>query len=294
MEYFSLDYFFNMHQRVFWGYMLVALVLSVVVFWRQLELIKRQFSKEVLLHPSAKLDYVYFLLMGLIKVLIIIPLLIGVNEVALFMVLKMQSWFGYVERIRVDSDYLLVSYTLTLFIVNDFSRYWVHRLLHMVPFLWRFHRVHHSAEVLNPLTFYRVHPLENILFGLRYALVTGLVTALFIYFFGAGIGLIQFMGVNVIIFVFLLIGANLRHSHIPLGYGKRWEKWFISPYQHQLHHTTKYCHQNFGSYLAIWDRVFGTLVTGKKRNIVFGLPKEEVSHSILGAFLNPIFKGVKL
>ena len=294
MEYFSLDYFFNMHQRVFWGYMLIALLLSLAIFWRQTELIKRQFSKEVLLHPSARLDYVYFLLMGLIKVTIIIPLLIGVNEVALFMVLKMQNWFGYMERIRVDSDYLIIAYTLTLFIVNDFSRYWVHRLLHLVPFLWRFHRVHHSAEVLNPLTFYRVHPLENLLFGLRYTLVTGFVTAVFIYFFGAGIGLMQFMGVNIVIFVFLLIGANLRHSHIPLSYGKKWEEWFISPSQHQLHHSKKYCHTNYGSYLAIWDRMFGTLVTGKKKNIVFGLHKEEVSHSILGAFLNPIFKGVKL
>jgi len=166
--------------------------------------------------------------------------------------------------------------------------------MHMLPLLWRFHRVHHSAEVLNPLTFYRVHPIENILFGLRYALTTGFVTAVFIYFFGAGIGLIEFLGVNILVFVFLLIGSNLRHSHIPLSYGKRIEKWLISPYQHQLHHSTICTHKNFGSYLAIWDRWFGTLTSEKRENLKFGLQNETVTHSLIGALFNPFIKGIKL
>lgn len=271
--------------------MVVAFLIAFLFFRKAF---KEQFSQKVLWHKSARLDYAYFFLSFVVKIVLIIPLLIGVNEVTLWTVLRLNEQFGYISRVRVSREVLLLSYTLILFIVSDFSRYWLHRLLHLVPFLWRFHRVHHSAEVLNPLTYYRVHPLENFLFGLRYALVTGFITAVFIYFFGAGIKAIEFMGANILVFTFSIVGSNLRHSHIPLSYPKALEKWFISPYQHQLHHSTKYLHQNFGSFLAIWDRMFRTLVTGKKKNIVFGLPKEEVSHSILGAFLNPIFKGVKL
>ena len=290
-DYLAWNYFFDIHQRVFYGYLLVAFLIAFFFFRKAF---KEQFSKEVLWHKSARLDYAYFILSFIVKIALIIPLLIGVNEVTLWIVLRLNEYFGYLPRVRVSREILLLSYTLVLFMVSDFSRYWLHRLLHSVPFLWRFHRVHHSAEVLNPLTFYRVHPLENFLFGLRYALVTGLVTAIFIYFFGAGIRAIEFMGANILVFTFSIVGSNLRHSHIPLSYPKVLEQWLVSPYQHQLHHSTKYLHHNFGSFLAAWDRMFGTLVTGKKRNIVFGLPKEEVRHSILGAFLNPIFKGVKL
>ena len=290
-EFLAFNYFVDIHQRVFYGYLLTALIIAFVFFRPAF---KVQFSKEVLWHKSAQLDYVYFVLSFFVKVVLIVPLLIGVNEVTLWLLLRLNEVFGYMPRIRISKELLLLSYTLVLFVLSDLSRYWLHRLMHSVKFLWRFHRVHHSAEVLNPLTFYRVHPLENLLFGLRYALVTGLVTAIFIYFFGAGIKAIEFLGANVFVLAFSLIGSNLRHSHIPFSYKKGLENWFVSPYQHQLHHSHKYYGQNFGSFLAVWDRLFGTLVRGKKKNIVFGLPNEKAKHSILGAFLNPIFKGVKL
>ena len=280
--------------------MFSALFVALLFFWKQKSVLSKQFSKEVLLHPSAKLDYVYFIVVSLVKVMMIVPLLIGVNDVALWLVVMMQEYLGYVERIRLSREWLLAAYTLTLFVVSDFTRYWLHRFMHTVPLFWRFHRVHHSAEVLNPLTFYRVHPIENLLFGLRYALTTGFVTALFVYFFGAGIGLVEVLGVNVLVFVFMLIGSNLRHSHIPLSYGKMLEKWFISPAQHQLHHSRAFTHRNFGSYLAVWDRWFGTLTLSKgksKQALDFGLPtteKDKTTHSLIGAFLNPFYKGIKL
>jgi len=298
-EYIGIDYFYDSSKRVYWLYMLSALLIALLFFWKQRSVLRKQFSKEVLLHDSAKLDYLYFAVVSLIKIAVIIPLLIGVNDIALWMVLKIQDIFGYVERTRVSKEWLLGGYTLALFVTNDFTRYWLHRWMHTIPVLWRFHRVHHSAEVLNPLTFYRIHPVENILFGIRYGLTTGFVTALFIYFFGAGIGLVEFLGVNIVVFLFLIFGSNLRHSHIPLSYGEHFEKWFISPYQHQLHHSTRFSRKNYGSYLAIWDRWFNTLVTQKKNNkqkddLKFGLPNEAVTHSLAGALFNPFIKGIKL
>lgn len=299
-EYLGLEYFIDSSKRVYWVYMFSAFFLALLFFWKEKSVLKLQFSSKVLWHPSARLDYYYFMTVSLVKVLLLLPFLISVNDVVLWMVLEMQEVFGYVERIRISRIWLLTSYMLVLFIVNDLTRYLLHRLMHRIPLLWRFHRVHHSAEVLNPLTFYRVHPVENILYGLRYALTTGSITAVFIYFFGAGIGLVEVLGVNVLVFVFMLAGSNLRHSHIPLSYGEVLEKWFISPLQHQLHHTKHYTHRNFGSSLSIWDRWFSTLTLGavlgkpKSKTLDFGLPNETIKHSLIGAFLNPFIKGIKL
>jgi len=294
MEYVGIDYFFDNSKRIYIGYLLSSLLLALIFFWNRKIVLKRQFSKDILLHPSAKLDYIYFIIVSAIKILVILPLFISVSVVTLWIVLKFQEIFGYQERIKVDRELLLLLYSITLFLVNDFSRYWLHRFLHLSSLLWRFHRVHHSAEVLNPLTFYRVHIIENILFGIRYALVTGLITALFIYYFGAGIKAIEIVGVNLLTMLFMLIGSNLRHSHIPLRFGDKIEKWIISPFQHQLHHSKEYTHTNFGSSLAIWDRFFGTLVIKKEKTLCFGLPNETSTHSLLGALINPFYKGIKL
>ncbi len=173
-------------------------------------------------------------------------------------------------------------YTVAIFAVSDLSRYWLHRWMHTVPFLWRFHRVHHSARVLNPLTFYRVHPVENLLFGLRYALVAGVVTGGFIYLFGARLGVAQIAGVNLLVFISAFAGANLRHSHLPIRFGKA-ERWLVSPAMHQFHHTKEGAQTNYGGTLALWDRVFGSLVIPDHKIRRFGLGK--ALHTSLAALL---------
>ena len=69
----------------------------------------------------------------------------------------------------------------------------------------------------------------------------------------------------ILTFIFFATGANLRHSHIPLGYPPALEKIFISPYQHQMHHFYTFQKEgvNFGSKLSIWDGLFNTLVPSK-------------------------------
>ena len=65
----------------------------------------------------------------------------------------------------------LVVFTLLLQLVTDFTSYLMHLAQHRVPALWAFHRVHHSALVLNPFSNYREHPIDN----LGYAITNGLV-----------------------------------------------------------------------------------------------------------------------
>ena len=73
-----------------------------------------------------------------------------------------QSRFSFVSS---------VLFTAWLFLLNDFSKFIVHRALHKFNFLWEFHKVHHSAESLSPLTVFRTHPLEALVFTLRAGIV---------------------------------------------------------------------------------------------------------------------------
>src|SRR5690606_28269865 len=130
---------------------------------------------------------------------------------------------------------------------------------HIVPWLWSFHQVHHSANVLTPLTLYRTHPVETLLYDARGWLTTSLVAGVFLYLFRGTAVQYEILGVHALGFLFNFLGANLRHSHVWLRFGA-WERWFISPAQHQLHHgrTRAMTSSNYGTWLACWDRWAGS------------------------------------
>jgi len=122
-----------------------------------------------------------------------------------------------------------------------------------------------SAEYMTPLTWLRIHPVEMLINNLRRALVYGLITGAFMFISGGAVSELSFLGVNLISLIFFMMGANLRHSHIPITYGSRLEAIFISPIQHQIHHSSdpQHINHNFGSKFALWDLMFGTLIKGE-------------------------------
>ena len=80
----------------------------------------------------------------------------------------------------------------------------------------------------------------------------------------------------------MFFGANLRHSHVKLKYPSFLEYIFISPYQHQIHHSINKHHydKNMGSKLAIWDFIFGTLILSKETSrIRFGVAGNQRDYS---------------
>lgn len=272
------EYLINPDKRTYWVYIFTSIVIAIIYLYFNKKEQRINLSSKLWLHPSAKLDYYYFILSYFIKILMIFPIVISAKTVAFSINKYLYFEYGFNQIQTISYETTIILYTITLFIVSDFTRYWLHRFLHTIPFLWEFHKVHHSAKVLNPLTFYRVHPIENLLFGFRYSLSIGLVTGVFIYFFGSKIGIVEVLGANIFIFIFSSIGANLRHSHIQLAYFAFLEKWLISPKQHQIHHSKKHFDRNYGGYLAIWDRVFGTLTLSKQvKTLKFGIRKEQMS-----------------
>lgn len=275
MEIDFFESFINPNKRVFWLYILSSLLISLLYLFIYKKERKINLSKKLWLHKSALLDYKYYVLAIFIKSLLIIPLVFSAKEVAVFTYAYLLDNFEYIKIDGFTHIQVMFMFTCSLFIVSDFTRYWLHKLMHSIPILWEFHKVHHSAKVLTPITFYRIHPVENLLFGFRYALSIGIVSGIFLYFFGAMLGIIDILGVNIFLFIFSLLGSNLRHSHIKIKYPYILENIFISPYQHQIHHSTKYYNKNYGGYLAIWDKLFGTLAYSKHiKTVRFGVESE--------------------
>ena len=149
--------------------------------------------------------------------------------------------------------------------------------MHRVDLLWSLHRVHHSATNLTPLTLFRVHPVESIFYFARGLIVFGLVSGIFVWLFGSKVNGLHVLGVDLFGFIFAAMASNLRHSPIWLSFGKL-ENFLISPAQHQLHHSMDHGHPNYGTCLAIWDRIIGTQVKAQfhkpAEDLRFGLPIE--------------------
>ena len=135
--------------------------------------------------------------------------------------------------------------TLVAIAVGDLGIYAIHRLQHAVPWLWRFHAVHHSAEEMDWLVAFRFHPFD--LFLSRVASLAPLVA---LDLTPAAIGLF----IAVYGWQSWLVHANVRVPYGPL----RWA--LVSPEFHHWHHAADRdaYDMNFASMLSCWDLVFGT------------------------------------
>ncbi len=268
-------------ERIYWPYLLAALVLAFL--WAALKrdwaLLRRDlFSKAIWWHPSARLDYALIIFRALLSALLLAPFLISAHWVAVKVVLAVYAVLGAPPSWPFSPLVTTVFYTAALFMISDASRYYIHRWMHQVAWLWRFHQIHHSAEVMTPFTLYRTHPVEGLIGAFRGILVTGVIGGIFGWLTHGQAHAAQIMGVNAVAFFFNLAGSNLRHSHVWLSFGPL-ERIFMSPAQHQDHHALETRGQNnYGSFLALWDRLHHTWRPALKKPAQFGLAPEDRLH----------------
>jgi len=305
-----MDYFFDYtsqitnqfidpKKRVFLFYILISILIATAWFMinKKLSLKKtliKIFDKKIFFSKSAKSDYKIFLINQLIM-MIVSPFLITQLTIAtaLYFYFHTIEWLSTGMFVGIAKIYIILSFTIFQFTIDDFSKYIVHRFMHKWPVLWALHKVHHSATVLTPMTVFRTHPLEGIVFSLRSAITQAIGISLFFYLFGNLVSLYTIVGVNVFVFVFNILGSNLRHSHIGIRYWKWLEYIFISPAQHQLHHSVAFEHhdKNFGAALAVWDWLFGSLHHSVEfETLHLGITKDqkETTHNLKNLYLDPI------
>ena len=273
--------FFDPSERVYWGYLLSALVVAsaVVSFqekrFRPLSQLRRLFNKSYWINTSTLYDLVLLFVNTILRITLLIPLFGSHVAVTVLVGGFLQDSLGDAPSIEMSWVWIAIAFSVSYLILDDLSRFLLHYCMHNVDFLWYFHKTHHSATTLTPLTIFRVHPVESLLYFTRRLLVFGFVTGVFIWLFSSKLTGLQILGVDMFGFLFNLAAANLRHSHIWISFGKL-EKIFISPAQHQIHHSVGSNHFNMGSIFSFWDRIAGTLLlSGKKRELTFGLQKSD-------------------
>lgn len=257
------------------------------------------FPARIWLHRSALLDYRLLFASSVLHATLLWPLALSEVAVTSGVLAWLSSWIGPPEPSALDPAWITALMSVAVFVADDFARFAFHRAAHRIPALWELHKLHHSARVMTPVTLLRSHPLETMLLRVGTRLSTGVTLGAFLWVFPGHVTIWQIGGAYGLGYLWGLLGSNLRHSHVWLSYGPLLEHVFISPAQHQIHHGDRpeQHHRNYGSALAIWDWLTGSLVvtTSLRPALRFGLPPDEKNHddTVTSALLDPLLAGLR-
>lgn len=260
--------------RIWPYYLIVTILIAFVVYlYRRIDqpFLAWLLPKSIYFHPSHIVDLKVFCINRIF-------LALGLFSMVFLSAYVADSLAGGIGPMLRLEPFHPILISLLLLTVNDFGTYWVHRIHHESRILWPLHALHHSAEVMTPITVYRKHPLYDVISTLVKALLIGAVQGLFLALFTQDPNFMTVAGVNAGYVLFNVAGSNLRHTHIWLSFGPVLEHLFISPAQHQIHHSLepKHHNKNCGEVLAIWDWMFGTLyVPRTPETLEFGLADSE-------------------
>lgn len=246
----------------------VASLLFLVIVFRPMEWLFPAKNNQRLLRPHWLLDLSYFLGQYLLWSILILWLL---QEFGVFIQETVPE--GFRKSVAAQPFWLQA---VEMLLLSDFLIYWGHRLQHKVEFLWRFHKVHHTAEHMDWLAAHREHPLDTIytmgLINLP-AFVMGFPLELIA-------GIIAFRGMWAI-----YIHSNVRFPIGPL-------KWIIgSPELHHWHHDLDRDRGNYGNVSPIMDVIFRTHTCPDHEPEQFGI-RETFPKTYVGQLLDPMIPRV--
>ena len=181
----------------------------------------------------------------------------------------------------IDFSGLHWAIDLTLFfLIADFVQWLVHNALHRIPFLWKFHKIHHSVKEMGFAAHLRYHFLET-----------------FVYQSVKYISLSMIFGFSLenafIVYSLTVIIGHLNHANLDWDYGP-FKYVFNNPKMHIWHHAKELPDEhskgmNFGISLSLWDYIFGTVyVPSSGRDIELGFPDDEqYPESFIGQVVEP-------
>ena len=247
-----IDYFSSLEKHP--AQRMAFLVGGLLIFWileGSIPLISMQYKKNKFRHAAVN--------MGFTTIHVIIHTFLAI------IIIKLSDWckaeqFGFVYWMNAGIAGTIIVSFLTL----DFFGGWlVHITEHKVPFLWRFHVVHHADNNVDVTTGLRHHPIESVLRGV---------------FFFMGIFISGAPMYAVMIFqTILVLSTAFTHANInmPTWLDKTLGYIFVSPNMHKVHHHWKqpFTDSNYGAVLSIWDRLLGTLKSLDPKSIRYGLDR---------------------
>ncbi|WLQ11677.1 sterol desaturase family protein [Hahella aquimaris] len=229
---------------------ILALFFSALVFIPM----ERTFAQKPETHtlrPEWRTDLAYFFMSHMLVQFI----LIFTTSSSSFLVGWVASDF---LRDAIQSMPVWAQFLLAVFMA-DFSQYWFHRLYHTVPFLWKFHAVHHSSKHMDWLAGSRVHLVE--------ILITRSVVMVPLFLLG-----FSAEALNAYV---ILVGVQAVLAHANLNFNFGFLKYIlVTPQYHHWHHADDpaYAYKNYAIHLPIIDMLFGTFkLPGKEWPKSYGL-----------------------
>ena len=223
----------------------LLILMSIFGFLERIFAVQRQkfFRKDFLV------DLLYYFISGHVpKLLLILPL-------------ALVGWLAHrvippVYYAKVDTLPALTRVIVAL-VIGEIGFYWGHRWSHEIPFLWKFHAIHHSAKEMDWLVSSRSHPVDMVftrLCGFIPLYVVGLARPL----------ANQLDAVTTFVILGSTIWGFFIHANVKWRFGPL--EWLIStPAFHHWHHTLEAPHdKNYASMLPWLDLVFGTAYLPKK------------------------------
>ena len=292
----------------YWPYLLSATGLAFILYCLRhrgggkLQLtgfLRFCFPKRLYAHPSAQLDFRFLLVNTVLYGVFVAPLMLTSAAVGNAIIAGLVTLYGWPAQPLLTGGLAAnLAVTAAVVLVADLGFFLAHYLQHRVAFLWEFHKVHHAAEVLHPVTLNRRHPVDMAVDVTLMSVGAGTVLGISAYLFGGPLDGVTILGTNSLLFLFRFAGAPLRHSHIRLSYGPFVERILISPTLHQVHHSCSPQHidKNFGGILSVWDRLAGTLyLPYNDEELVLGLVDGEHRDytSVIGLYVVPFVKNVR-
>lgn len=158
-------------------------------------------------------------------------------------------------------------------VVADLCEYLIHLALHKVPFLWRFHSIHHSSKALDWIAGSRSHFVDD-------TLVRGFILAPMMLGFSQSILMVY------LIFVTL----HATWTHCNFGPNAKWlEKFVVMPRYHHWHHTSQKegIDKNFAIHFPWIDKIFGTYYFPEHWPEKYGLDNEAIAPGFMGQTIDP-------
>ncbi len=205
------------------------------------------------------------------------PILNGIGIAALIVIGGLS--FFWLPGLAVSPLVAMIpSFALPIvgFLLFDFMSYWTHRWAHEVPFMWRFHMVHHSPEHMDWVSGFRVHPFDGVV-----------IAPAFFFLIGAGFAA-ELAGIFA---VFQIILGIFFHANVRV----RWrlvDRIAANPEFHHWHHASEAdaVGHNYGAALPWWDLAFGTFFMPKhktgRRPMRYGV-SEPLPRNLLGQLTYP-------
>jgi sterol desaturase/sphingolipid hydroxylase (fatty acid hydroxylase superfamily) len=232
----------DLHGSVFFGdvyfgldWFLISLVLTGIVFIPIERILGAR--EQPIFRFEWREDLLYFLISTLM-----VQGLTFLSMLPATAILRQTEWAGL--RHCVGSQWVIVQF-LEIMLLTDLVQYWVHRFFHEVPWLWKFHAVHHSAQVMDWLASSRMHLVDVV--------VLRGMTVIPMYVLGFGEPALYMY----LVFVFFL--SAMVHSNFRLSFGPL-DALLVTPRFHHWHHgiDKEAIDINFAVHFPFLDRLFGT------------------------------------